>query len=111
MWVITVGFLVISLITGKKWMSSVAVVIGLIGAFSPFLSDIIAKGWNKLSEILGKIVPNILLSVIFFLFLFPIALLSKLFLKKDALHLKQPAAGTYVDINKVFEKKMFENPW
>jgi hypothetical protein len=94
-----------------KWAAQVAVVVGVIGIFSAFLSNLITLGWTKLAEVLSMIVPNILLSAVFFLFLLPLALLSRLFAKNDALYLKQPVGGTYVDINKTFEKKMFDNPW
>jgi hypothetical protein len=111
MLVITVGFLVIFLISGMKWAAQVAVVVGVIGIFSAFLSNLITLGWTKLAMVLSMIVPNILLAVVFFLFLLPLALLSRLFAKKDVLFLKQPVGSTYIEVNKTFEKKMFDNPW
>ena len=54
-----------------------------IGVFSYKSSILIEKTWFKISFILSQIIPNILLSLIFFLILTPIALLSKLFKSKS----------------------------
>ena len=108
---ITVGFIVVYLITKLHWAIIVALVIGVIGVFSVFLSKKIDFLWMKLAWILSLIVPNILLGAIFFLFLFPISLLSKIFRKKDPLHLKNKANSVYKTNDKIFEKKSFENTW
>ena len=65
----------------------------------------------KLSWLLSLIVPNIILSIIFFLFLFPIALLSRMTKKEDQLRLKNIYQSTFKEVNKTFDKKSFENPW
>jgi len=65
----------------------------------------------KLAWVLSLIIPNILLSSIFFLFLFPIALLSRLFGKKDPLMLKNPEKSVFRNQEKKFDKSSFENPW
>jgi len=85
---ISVGFLVVFIITKLNWALLVALVVGLIGLFSTFLSKQIEFLWLKLAWFLGLIVPNILLSAIFYLFLFPIAVLSKIFGKNDSFTLK-----------------------
>ena len=108
---ITVGFIVVYLITKLHWAIIVALVIGVIGVFSVFLSKKIDFLWMKLAWILSLIVPNILLGAFFFLFLFPISLLSKIFGKKDPLHLKNKANSVYKTNDKIFEKKSFENTW
>ena len=108
---ITVGFIVVYLITKLHWAIIVALIIGVIGVFSVFLSKKIDFLWMKLAWILSLIVPNILLGAFFFLFLFPISLLSKIFGKKDPLHLKNKANSVYKTNDKIFEKKSFENTW
>ena len=50
-----------------------------LGVFSIKISLIIEKIWFKIAYLLSQIIPNILLSVIFYLFLTPLAFLSKLF--------------------------------
>ena len=108
---ICVGFLVIHLITKADWAIYVSLVIGVLGVFSPFLSKKIDFLWMKLAWVLSLIIPNILLSIIFYLFLFPIALLSKLFSDKDPLMLKNTTKTTFRTREKSFEKSSFEKPW
>lgn len=64
----------------------------------------------KLAKILGYIIPNILLSLVFFLFLLPISLISKLF-TKDPLMLSDKYKTYFIEINKEVEKESFEKIW
>lgn len=108
---ISVGFIVLYLITKWDWTISVALVVGLMGVFSTYLSRMIDFLWMKLSWLLNLITSNILLSTIFFLFLFPIALLSRLFGKNDPLNLKNKAGSNFKNSNKQFDKISLEKPW
>ena len=108
---ISTGFIVIFLITNWKWALFVALAIGLFGMFSPYISRKIDYLWMKLAYLLGLIIPNIILSLIFFLFLFPISILSKLFGKKDPLILTNKGNSIYKITSKSFDKKSFEKPW
>ena len=108
---ICTGFIVIFIITKLQWMLLVALIIGLIGILSNFLSKQIDFLWNKLAWVLSLIVPKILLSVIFYFILFPIALLSKLFRKNAVLSLENKMDSVFVNSNKEFTKSSFENPW
>lgn len=109
--VITVGFLVISLVSGERWAAIVAVAAGCVGVFSATLSRFVALGWYKLADVLGQIVPNILLSAVFFLVLLPLALLARFFSKNDNLQLRAPEHTGFKDIPGVFDVKTFERPW
>ena len=108
--VICMGFLVLYLVFGWKWAIYTSLGVGVLAIASGFLSRQIEWAWMKLAMVLGYIVPNILLSVIFFLFLFPIALLSKLF-KKDTLMLSSKHKSYFIDINKQMDKAAFEKTW
>lgn len=110
MLVISMGFLVLHLILSWKWAVILSLVIGVIGILSSFLSEKIEWGWMKLASIPGYIIPNILLSIVFYLFLFPISLLSKLF-TKDPLMLSKEYDSYFIDINKEMNKKDFEKMW
>jgi hypothetical protein len=109
--VIVCGFLVIYLALHQDWALKVALITGIAAALSDYLAEKIDWLWMKLTWLLSLIVPNILLSVIFFLFLTPIALISRLFKKKDPLFLKSSAGSLFKDTNKSFDKSTFENPW
>lgn len=108
---ICIGFLFIFLITKHRWAVSVSIIIGLAGLFSPYLSKKIDYLWMKLTYVLGLIVPNILLSIIFYLFLFPISLVARIFRKEDPLKLTNKLNSVYENSNVLFDKKHFEHPW
>ncbi|MDD3978461.1 MAG: hypothetical protein PHI15_09985 [Methanomicrobium sp.] len=108
---ISVGFILIFLITKWKWAISVSFIIGLIGVFSAFLSKQLDYLWMKLAWLLGLIIPNILLGIIFYIFLFPISLLSKLFGNSDPLNMKNKSDTMYKERNIQFDKASFEKPW
>jgi len=108
---ITVGFLIVYAVSGMKWVLSVTIVVGLAGILSSFLAEKIELIWMKLTWVLSLIVPNILLGAVFYIFLFPVALLAKLFSRKNALQLKDHTDSVYIETNKTFTNKDFENPW
>ena len=111
---ITVGFIVVFLITKTQVFLTIALVVGLIGMFSTFLSEKINFLWMKLTQLLSLIVPNILLSVVFYLFLFPMALLSRVFGKKNEAFSPIPGlveGSMFEETNKEFTKESFENIW
>ena len=108
---IAIGFVVVFLVTKGLWALYIALAVGLIGMFSNYLSQKIDYLWMKLTWILSLIVPKILLGVIFYLFLFPISVLSKLFGKRDPLLLKNADNSTFIDRNKTYSKLDFEKPW
>jgi cytochrome c oxidase subunit IV len=109
--VITVGFLIISYITKEEWPLRVSLVIGLLGLISDFVASKIHYLWMKLAWLLSLIVPNIVLSIIFFVLLTPIALLSKIFGDKNPLYLKNTNKSMFKNSNKEFDKNSFEKPW
>jgi hypothetical protein len=108
---ISMGFLLIYVIWKYQWALGVSIGIGLIGMFSLKLSILIEKIWMKLAIILSFIVPNIILGLVFFGFLLPIALLSRVFKKEDSLRLKNKYTSVYQERNKVYDQAHFENMW
>lgn len=109
--VITVGFAVAYLITGAMWTLYVSIAVGVIGALSEYLSRKLDFLWMGLARILGLIVPNIILGLVFYLFLFPLSLIARLFRRQDPLRLRNPGETVFVTMNKTFDKNSFEKPW
>jgi hypothetical protein len=105
---ISVGFIVLYYITNWPWTLQAALLVGLAGIFSKYLSAKIDYVWMKLAWFLSLIMQNVLLGIIFFFLLFPIALLSKLFDKKDPLNLKNKSGSNFRNVNKEFNKTSFE---
>jgi hypothetical protein len=108
--IISMGFLTLYLIFSWQWAVIVSLTVGVVGILSSFLSRKIEWGWMKLAQLLGYIVPNIILSIVFFLFLFPISLLSRLF-SKDPLMLSRNYKTYFIDIDKEMCKESFEKIW
>jgi hypothetical protein len=109
--VITVGMLVLYFVTDVKWLLIVSLIVGLTGLISPYLAKRIDFLWMKLAWILSLIVPNIILSIVFYLFLTPIALLSRLFGPSDPINLKNSTDTLFKDYKKAVDKASFEKPW
>jgi len=108
---IVVGFVVVSVVTHYNWALWVAIIIGIIGLLSPLLAQKIQDLWMGLALILSYFIPPILLSLIFFLMLFPIAVLSRLFGEKDPLQLKRTNTSLFKNVDRSFTKESFEKPF
>jgi hypothetical protein len=108
--IISMGFLVLYLVLHWQWAVIVALVIGVIGIISPFLSKLIEWGWMKIAYVMGKIVPNILLGLIFYLLLFPISLIYRQF-KKDPLMLSKKYNTYFIEVTRDPDKKSLEKIW
>jgi hypothetical protein len=67
--------------------------------------------WLKIAEILGLINSTILLSLIFFIILTPLALLMKVFKKSDSLKLKKLSGSAYDERNHIYTANDLENTW
>ena len=108
--VITVGFGILFLIFDFKWALHTALIVGVLSVLSNRICDFIDFLWMKLAKVLSFIVPNILLSIIFYLFLFPLAVLSKIF-GKNNLQLKNRNGTIWVNKTAEIYKSSFEKMW
>jgi hypothetical protein len=108
---ITVGFLVIYFFTEYRWLLYTSLIVGVLGLISTRLAEAVDYLWMKLSYLLSLIVPNILLTIIFYVFLFPISMLSKLFSKKDPMDLKNSKQSLFRSVEKAFIPESFDDPW
>jgi hypothetical protein len=109
--VMVTGLLAIALIFKIAWLITVCLVIGLLASFIPAAAQWIEWGWLKLAMGLGWVNSRILLSIIYFVFLLPIAWISRLF-TKDPLSLRnRKTASLFVTRNHLYTKKDLENIW
>jgi|TARA_B110000967_G_C18889827_1_gene566542 Gpi18-like mannosyltransferase len=109
--IIALGFIITHLVVHSKWPLFVSVSILFLGVLSEKIAQLIDMLWMKLAEVLGKIVPNILLSFIFFVFLFPISLMAKFFSKKDPLNLKNNSNSAWITVEKHFNADSLKDTW
>ena len=88
----------------------VGIALGATALFVPFLANFIAQSWLKIGTILGNINGKIILSLIFFLFLVPIALLRRFFSKTNSMT-KQHPNSMFITRNHIYRKADLENIW
>lgn len=109
--VITVGFLVLYFVFKKVVFLDAALIVGLIGVFSFYLSEKIDLMWGWLSRVMGTVSNTVLLTVVFFLVLTPMALIRRLRGKDGLRRFDATATSNFSRREQVFEKKDLENTW
>jgi hypothetical protein len=109
--VITVGFLVLYIVFKKTGFLYCALGIGLAGVFSFYLSEKIHWFWNRLSVLLGAVSNRVLLGVVFFLVLTPMALIRRMRGKDGLRRFDTSATSNFSRREQVFEKKDLEQVW
>lgn len=109
--VITVGFLILYLVFRQISLLYISVGVGIVGLLSSYLRNKIEWLWFKLTHLLSLIVPNILLGLVFYIILTPIAFFANLSGKKDTLQIKKPKDSAFVTLNKKFTAADLNNPW
>ena len=90
------------------YVAIVFIVLALFPQF--FLSGFIAKVWLKFGEAMSWVMSKIILTLLFYLFVFPISSLYRLF-SKDLMMIKKRKDTYFKERNHLFEKKDIENPW
>jgi Saxitoxin biosynthesis operon protein SxtJ len=103
--VIVTGLVVLYFIFKSPYFLYAAAGIGVLSVLFPIFGDYIVKGWYKLAEWLGWFNSRVLFSVLFFVFLWPIAFLSKLG-KKNMLQIKRTDdKSVFFERNHTYSKK------
>ena len=108
---ITVGFGIFYFLFNHDYLLYISLIVGLLGAISDFLAEKIDWIWMKIAWILSKIVPNIIMTLIYYFVLTPVALLSRLFGKRDPMDLKNKQNSFFKEKNQAYSKASFEKPW
>ena len=109
--VIVTGLLVIGWIFEFPVLGKVALGIGILSIFIPPAARAIEWLWFKIALGLGWVNSRILLSIIYFIFLMPLAWLSRLF-TKDPLALKRGTRSSlFVTRDHLYNGKDLENIW
>jgi len=108
---IVVGLVVFYFLKKSVYFLFAALVIGVIGLFSAYLSNLVHIAWTKLTKVLSYIVPSVLFSVVFYLVVFPISLFSKVFKNNSYLLIKNNQNTTFKDSHGEFKKQNFEKLW
>jgi hypothetical protein len=108
---IATGFTVLYLFFNIKTFIYIAVGAGLIALFWGKAAQVISWLWFKLGEGMGFISSKIILTLVFFIVLLPLAVLSRLF-KNDNLLLKKGSQDSiFFDVNRKYSPADFEKMW
>ena len=109
--VIVTGLVVLYFVFKSPWFLYGAAAVGVLSLAIPAAGDLIVKAWFKLAEILGNINGKIILSVLFFVFLFPIALLYRMTTKNPLAIKRTDDASFYNERNHLYTKEDLEQTW
>lgn len=113
---IAVGFVLIGAVISWRseeivfWPLFISVPVLILGLSFKQLGLFITIGWFKLSQAMGWVSSKVILTFLYFLFITPYGWLNKLFSKRDVLGRKQKTT-TFLNRDKYYEPKDFENPW
>ncbi|MBO9564580.1 MAG: DUF3623 family protein [Niastella sp.] len=108
--VLVLAGIVLYWLMGKKYLLTIAFVLGVIGVFVPFLANQIHWAWHKMGHYMGLITGKILLGIVFFVILYPLSAASKLF-RKNAFQVKPGSPSYFKDRNMEYTKETMENIW
>ncbi len=110
--VITVGFLGLWFLTNKQHITLlyISLGVGVLSLLSSTIQDIILWVWDKIALVLGWINTRIILSLVFFVFLFPVAMLTRLKMR-NLLQLKKTTQSVYKTRNHTYTSEDLENTW
>ncbi|MBR9921635.1 MAG: hypothetical protein GYB31_12425 [Bacteroidetes bacterium] len=107
---IATGFLLLYWWFEVPWLLYVAIGVSLTGLFIKPLARLIEKGWMLLAKAIGYVNSRIILGLIFFVVLYPIALLSRIG-KRDPLGLRGGKDSLFKTRDHQYSKEDMENPW
>lgn len=109
------GFSIITFLVVKELELQLQIITGIIGLATismiiPPLGRLIVKGWMLLAEKMGWVMSRVLLSIVFYFFLFPISLIYKI-TRSNPLMLKKVGDSAFTERNHKYTKADIENPW
>jgi len=87
-----------------------ALILGVIGVFIPWLADKIHLAWMKLAHVMGWVMSKVILTIVFFIFLLPMALIVKA-MGKGSIKMKSGGSSYYKERNFLYDKESLEHVW
>jgi polyferredoxin len=110
--VIAAFLLLLALVTHRQWLSWLALALLVIGLFVPPLARPLTSGWLKLSTVIGTFNSKVILTLVFYGFLTPLAFLYRL-MGKDPLQLRDPAGreSFYSERNHTYSRGDLDKMW
>ncbi len=110
--VITAGLLALYFWLHNSWFLRGAMLVSAIGVLWPWAANLLHQGWMLLAQALGWFNSRVLLSILFFAILTPLAWLSRLFGGSSVELKRKPAGETYyAKRDHAYTKADLENLW
>lgn len=94
-----------------RWGLHLAGFLLFIGFFVPSVAIPISKGWISLGHIIGAVVGRVLMLVIFYLILTPLAFGYRLFKKEALMKTDKERESYFVTRNHKYVKEDLLRPW
>ena len=110
--VLTVALLIAYLFFRASWLLWAATLLAVGNAFESRATTAVARYWMRFASFLGRINSRIILTLMFFLGLTPIAWVYRLFNQEKVDHFRKNRRSSYFDdIGKSYEREDFEKLW
>lgn len=112
----TIIVIILALLVGWKWTSSMfffyaTIILSIVVLFSERAMVGVDFLWMKLTWLLSLIIPRVILSLLFYFFLTPLAFLSRIFGDGDPLQLKRPTNSMFQVEEPLPGATSFEKMW
>lgn len=108
---IVFGFLVINEFVNLNILKYIIIFICGIAVFSSKISQIIVNIWFFIAKILSQIIPNIILVLIFYILLCPLAVLWKFFSRNNRLNYQENEDSFYTTVKSKISPDSFKRAW
>ena len=108
--VICLALVVFYLTLDIRVLLPISVLLGLAGLFIPFVAKWVAKGWYGLSHVMGFVMSKVILSIIYCVFLYPMAMVARAG-GKLTVKLKKSPDSYWIVRNHTYTKEDLENMW
>ena len=110
--VLALASLVFFLIFHLSWLLYTAVGLLVLTLFNNPLATLIVSGWLGFSRLIGKVNSTLILTLTFYLFIFPIAVMYRIFNKKSVHYFTRRSQESYFkDEQRAYNKESFEKPF
>lgn len=99
-------------LSAHKWLLLLALVLLSGAAFSGSFASAVSNGWLRFGKAVGGVSNRVILSLVFYIFLTPLAVLYRLFHKNPLSLNKQPGERSYfVNREHSFSAQDLRDPW
>lgn len=110
--VLAAFFLILNVTTHSQTFAYVSLTLLVIGLFVKPLAAVVSRLWLKFAEVIGTFNSKVILSLVFYVFLTPIAFLFRIF-TKDPLMLKpeKNMVTFYTERNHTYTRNDLDKMW